>query len=202
MCFGYNDTQLLLRTEKHHITLILLTLISSILSCLILLEVWCEICCQIQLYFFSQERTRKANAFLPFQAQLQSGLLKCILLNRYHGKDWHCKAVSNMKKARTYRCFIDAEGIWSHSSKEFTIMTPSKQIKRKKTRALDRNCFFVKWSLGLLHSTLNLFLNLLKNRPVSWVFTVESPLLLPSQNIPDDNSLRVILCIHQRAEGH
>lgn len=78
-------------------------------------------------------------------------------------------------------------------------MTPSKQEIKK---ILNWNCLFIKLSLGPQLSTLILFLNLLKNRPVSRVFTVESSLLLARQDIPDDDSLRVILCVHQRAEGH
>lgn len=45
-------------------------------------------------------------------------------------------------------------------------------------------------------------IHLLENRPMSGAFTVEASLLLPGEDVPDDDGLRVILCVHQGAEGH
>lgn len=38
--------------------------------------------------------------------------------------------------------------------------------------------------------------------PVCWALAVEASLLLSSQNVPDDDGLRVLLSVHQGTEGH
>lgn len=42
----------------------------------------------------------------------------------------------------------------------------------------------------------------LENGPVCRAFAVETSLLLSSQNVPDDDSLWILLSVHYGAEGH
>lgn len=109
----------------------------------------------------------------------------------------------------TYRSFVDAEGIECHSGKEFTIVAPPKRKKRSARLPTRRH----RCRRGHHESTEKCQAvpvpvrppradYLLENRPVGRAFTVKASLLLPSKDVPDDDGLRVVLSVHQGAEGH
>lgn len=95
------------------------------------------------------------------------------------------------KQNKTHRCFIDAESIQSHPRKEFAIMAPP--VEKSSVRLYQWTWKGHRQTRAKVYS--------LEDGPVGWAFTMETSLLMPCEDVPDNDGLRIILSVHQRAES-